>query len=164
MLRYSNITNYDVVNGVGIGVSLFVQGCPHHCYNCFNQETWDFNKGNIFTKEIENQFIALCKSDKIDHVSILGGEPLCNPTEMKPLLERLYKEVNKPIWVWSGYTWEELNKEQKDCLKYIDYLVDGRYIDNKKDLTLKFKGSSNQRIIDVKKSLKKHKIILDKLN
>ena len=149
-MRYASIRKMDISNGEGIGVALFVQGCPHRCYNCFNPETWDFNGGQLFTEQTLEEFIDLAKRPHIERVSILGGEPLANPHEMLDILYKIKQEVNKPIWVWTGYTIEELNLKQKECLDYIDYLIDGKYIDNLRNLNLKFRGSSNQRVWDIK--------------
>lgn len=161
-MRYAQIRKMDIINGKGIGVSIFFQGCSHHCKNCFNVLTWDFNDGKEWTKEIEDRFIKSCQCKYIDHVSFLGGEPLDQPiSELLILLTRIKKEVNKPIYMWSGYTWEEILKDNKRCqiLKYIDILIDGKFIDELKDMNLKLRGSSNQRIIDVKKSLDKESLI-----
>ena len=157
-MRYASIRDMDIVNGVGIACSLFVQGCSHHCKNCFNQETWDFNGGKEWTKEIEDEFIEICKRPYIDCVSILGGEPLDQDLDMLELLRRIKKEVGKPIYLWTGYTWETIFSNEDYVLEMLilslcDYVIDGEYIDNLKDYRLKLRGSSNQRIIDVKKTL-----------
>ena len=163
-MRYASIRDMDVVNGIGIACSLFVQGCLHHCYNCFNQETWDFKKGKEWTQEIENKFIELCKRPFIDCVSILGGEPFQQGEDFYELLKKLKHDVNKPIFVWTGYKFEEIMESypMQKCLIYIDYLIDGKYIDSLKDYKLSLRGSSNQRIIDIKNTLKNKNIeILD---
>ena len=157
-MRYASIRDMDIVNGVGIACSLFVQGCSHHCKNCFNQETWDFNGGKEWTKEIEDEFIEICKRPYIDCVSILGGEPLDQDLDMLELLRRIKKEVGKPIYLWTGYTWETIFSNEYYVLEMLilslcDYVIDGEYIDDLKDYRLKLRGSSNQRIIDVKKTL-----------
>ena len=157
-MRYASIRDMDIVNGVGIACSLFVQGCSHHCKNCFNQETWDFNGGKEWTKEIEDEFIEICKRPYIDCVSILGGEPLDQDLDMLELLRRIKKEVGKPIYLWTGYTWETIFSNEDYVLEMLilslcDYVIDGEYIDDLKDYRLKLRGSSNQRIIDVKKTL-----------
>ena len=157
-MRYASIRDMDIVNGVGIACSLFVQGCSHHCKNCFNQETWDFNGGKEWTKEIEDEFIEICKRPYIDCVSILGGEPLDQDSDMLELLRRIKKEVGKPIYLWTGYTWETIFSNEDYVLEMLilslcDYVIDGEYIDDLKDYRLKLRGSSNQRIIDVKKTL-----------
>lgn len=158
-MRYASIRDMDIVNGVGIACSLFVQGCSHHCKNCFNKETWDFNGGKEWTKEIEDEFIEICKRPYIDCVSILGGEPLDQDLDMLELLRRVKKEVGKPIYLWTGYTWETIFSNNEDyiieslILSLCDYVIDGEYVDDLKDYRLKLRGSSNQRIIDVKKTL-----------
>ena len=157
-MRYASIRDMDIVNGVGIACSLFVQGCSHHCKNCFNQETWDFNGGKEWTKEIEDEFIEICKRPYIDCVSFLGGEPLDQDLDMLELLRRIKKEVGKSIYLWTGYTWETIFSNEDYVLEMLilslcDYVIDGEYIDDLKDYRLKLRGSSNQRIIDVKKTL-----------
>lgn len=154
-MRYASIRDIDVVNGIGIACSLFVQGCLHHCYNCFNQETWDFKKGKEWTQKTENEFIELCKRPFIDCVSILGGEPFQQGEDFYELLKKLKHDVNKPIFVWTGYKFEEIMESypMQKCLIYIDYLIDGKYIDSLKDYKLSLRGSSNQRIIDIKNTL-----------
>ena len=163
-MRYASIRDMDVVNGIGIACSLFVQGCLHHCYNCFNQETWDFKKGKEWTQETENEFIELCKRPFIDCVSILGGEPFQQGEYFYELLKKLKNNVHKPIFVWTGYKFEEIMESypMQKCLIYIDYLIDGKYIDSLKDYKLSLRGSSNQRIIDIKNTLNNKNIeILD---
>lgn len=164
-MRYASIREMDISNGDNIGISLFVQGCPFHCYNCFNPETWNFNGGKEWNEQIEKQFISLAKHDYVKRLSILGGEPLCpeNRTEIKWLcMDLKYKFPNKNIWLYTGYTWEEILKDNTllTILPFVDVLVDGRYIDNKRDITLHWRGSSNQRVIDVHKSLQENKIVL----
>lgn len=155
----------DITNGEGIGVSLFVQGCPFHCLNCFNPDTWDGNKGRNWTEDTENGFIELAKRPYIKRISILGGEPLWNPNQYEIfLLCKKIKTVfpNKKIWLYSGYTYEQIiqSREKRKVLYYIDVLVDGQYIDSQRDVTLAFRGSRNQRLIDVKKTLENNKIVL----
>ena len=157
-MRYASIRDMDIVNGVGIACSLFVQGCSHHCKNCFNQETWDFNGGKEWTKEIEDEFIEICKRPYIDCVSILGGEPLDQDLDMLRVLKRINAEVGKSIYLWTGYTWEEIFHNMKYYIQSVelmlcDYVIDGEYVDDLKDYRLKLIGSSNQRIIDIKKTL-----------
>lgn len=164
-MRYAKIRKMDISNGEGLGVSLFTQFCPHHCKNCFNQETWSIDGGKEWTKEIEDHFINLANAEHIVRVSILGGEPLSPPNvnTIAKLTDRLKKEVpNKVIWMYSGYTWENIIKDtqQLEAIKNIDILVDGKFVDELKDLRLKFKGSSNQRIINVQESLKQEKVVL----
>ena len=178
-MRYAQIRNMDISNGENLGVSLFVQGCRFQCKNCFNKETWDFNGGKEWTEEIENKFFKLVDRPYIKRVSILGGEPLANEnvSDVFNLIKKLkVKFPNKSIWLYTGYTWNQIfypittddfNPERDkllDCRKraveMCDILVDGRYIDELRDLTLKFRGSKNQRLIDVKESFKQGKVIL----
>jgi anaerobic ribonucleoside-triphosphate reductase activating protein len=155
-MRYAQIRRLDVSDGLGIGVALYVQGCHFHCKNCFNQVTWDFNGGKKWTPDIEDKFIELADNKYIDRVSILGGEPL-TPENYDTVLS-LCKKLSKKIWVYTGYTYETLC--DKEILRYIDVLVDGKYVDELRDLNLAFRGSSNQRIIDVKASLDSNKVVL----
>lgn len=162
-MRYSKIHKLDVSNGSGIGVALFVQGCHFHCKNCFNKETWDFNKGKEWTPEIENEFLNLINRPYITRVTLLGGEPLETPHQIYLLINKI-KDIREDIkiWIYSGFTYEEilLGRERTKAILNADILVDGRYIDELKDISLKFRGSSNQRIIDVKKSLMQGKVVL----
>lgn len=162
-LRFSKIKDNDVANGVGITMSLWTQGCPHHCPECFNKETWNYKGGKEFTSD-DMQYII----DNIDihgisrNLSILGGEPLC-PENIKGVLkicEEFKKRYpNKIIYVWTGYIFEDLNDIQNEVLEHIDVLIDGKFDINKKDLSLKLRGSSNQRIIDVQESLRLEKVV-----
>lgn len=162
-MRYNLIDECEAVNGKGFGVSLYTQGCPYHCLGCFNPETWDFNKGTNWTKETENRIIELLKPKYITRLTILGGEPLIerNIESLIALLRRV-KDIysDKQVWLYTGGNFEVLEGLYKKIFQYIDVLVDGRYIDELKDLTLPFRGSSNQRIIDVQKSLQKGSIVL----
>lgn len=145
-MRYAYINEVDVVNGYGLSCSIFFQGCSHHCDGCFNENIWTFDDGYIFDKETEDNFIESCKEHYIDTVSILGGEPFHqNNDDMLRFLIRLKKEVNKPIYLWTGYTIEQLYDNQ--CLQYIDVLIDGKFEKDKKDTTLYLRGSTNQRVI-----------------
>ena len=156
-MRYASIRDLDISNGNGIGVALFTQGCHFHCKNCFNKSTWDFDGGKEFTKDTCDKFMKLVNRPFIKRVSILGGEPLAkeNVDDVCNVLKQI---KDKQIWVYTGYTFETV--KNYDIMKYIDYLVDGQYVDELRDLKLKFKGSSNQRIIDVQKSLKESKVVL----
>ena len=161
-MNYADLRPFDATNGIGIGTSLFVSGCLFHCKECFNKEAWDFNYGKPFTKEVEDYFINCAKNPHIDHVSLLGGEVFYQDLDIiLNLVKRIKQEVNKTLWVWSGFTFNELLKDKSkiSILKYIDILVDGQFKIDKKDINLLFKGSSNQRIIDVQESLKQNKII-----
>lgn len=170
-MKYANIKNYDIANGKGIRVSLFVSGCTHHCKGCFNEVAWDFNFGEDFTQEVENQIIEMMKPSYIKGLTLLGGEPfeVSNQMALLPFIKRV-KEIypNKDIWAYTGYLFDQelLNPSRARCevtdelLSYIDILVDGRFVLELKDVALKFRGSENQRIIDVKESLKENKVIL----
>ena len=147
-MRYAQIRDMDIVNGQGIAVSLFVQGCSHHCPNCFNQSTWDFKGGKEWTQEVEDNFIELCKKDYITCVSLLGGDPLDQDIRViLKLVKRIKLETNKPIYIWTGYTFEEVfHSMSAVVLPYVDYIIDGRFEQDKRNLNLKLRGSSNQRI------------------
>ncbi len=161
-MRYNKIRKVDISNGPGVRVSIFFQGCAFHCKGCFNEETWDFNGGKEFTDDTIKEVLDLCDKDHVKGLSILGGEPM-NPKNIEGTtkLAAAFKEryPNKTIWMWSGYTFEDYLSKQ-DVMKYIDVVVDGQFEIDKKDPRLRFKGSSNQRVIDVPKSLKKKKVVL----
>ena len=153
----------DISNGPGVRVSVFMQGCEFHCKNCFNPETWDFDKGLEFDDEVINHILDLCSLDYIVGLSILGGEPLHDKNiEKVTKLSKAFKDKYKDntLWVWTGNLYE--NIKDKEIFNYIDVLVDGNYIDALHDFRLKYRGSSNQRVIDIKKSKKNNKIILYK--
>ena len=159
-MKYNKIRKMDISNGPGVRVSIFMQGCAFHCENCFNKETWDFNGGTDFTEETIKKVLDLCDKDYIVGLSILGGEPMHpNNIDGTTALAKAFKEKfpNKNLWVWSGYLFDKDLKD-KEVLKYIDVLVDGQFINNLHNPTLKWKGSSNQRVIDVQKSLKQNKV------
>ena len=161
-MRYNKIRKMDISNGEGIRVSIFFQGCEFHCKNCFNPETWDFSKGEEFSEAEINTIIELCREDYISGISILGGEPMHPKNiEAATLLAKKFKEVypNKTIWAWTGFLFDEYLKD-KEIVKYLDVLIDGQYVDELRNPNLKWRGSSNQRVIDVKKSLKAKKIVL----
>lgn len=161
-MRYNKIRKMDISNGPGIRVSIFMQGCTFNCKNCFNKETHDFNGGKEFTDEVIDKVIELSKPDYIVGLSILGGEPL-HPKNIEGTtkLAKKFKSIypDKNIWVWSGFLFDK-NLNNFEILNYIDVLVDGVYKDELHDFRLKYRGSSNQRVIDVKKSLKTNKIEL----
>ncbi len=170
-MNYANLKLYDVANGPGVRISLFVSGCTRGCLECFNKEAWDFNYGEPFTEEIIDEIITYLAPDYVEGLTILGGEPFehSNQQGILPLLKKVrgaYPE--KSIWCFSGYDFEEdimgrMYKEwpeTKEVLSYIDVLVDGRFIVELKDLTLKFKGSSNQRTIMVQDTLKSGELTL----
>ena len=166
-MKYAQIREIDITNGSGIGVALFTQGCPYHCKNCFNPETWDFNKGMVWTKEIENKIIELLKPEYITRLTILGGEPLIerNIEPLTALLKRV-KGIypNKQVWLYTGGDFEVLEGLYEEIFQYIDILIDGRYIDDLRDYKLKWRGSSNQRIIDVQASLKSGNVVFSSEN
>ncbi len=172
-MNYAKIKKCDVANGPGVRVSLFVSGCNHHCKNCFNREAWDFNYGNNFTEKEENQIIEDLKPDYITGLSLLGGEPFerQNQEGLAPLVKKVKQEYpEKKIWCYTGFTFDkqilgemvgqENRETTKQMLENIDYIVDGRFVEELKNPSLKFKGSSNQRIIDVKKSLEQNEVVL----
>ena len=161
-MRYNLIRKMDISNGPGVRVSVFMQGCSFHCKNCFNSETWDFEGGKEFNDETIEKILNLCGQNYVEGLSILGGEPM-HPTNIEGTtkLAKAFKEKypNKTLWVWSGFTFDKDLKD-KEVLKYIDVLVDGQYVDELHDPTLKWRGSSNQRVIDVKKTLQNKDIVL----
>ena len=170
-MNYATIRPFDVANGPGVRVSLFVSGCTHRCKNCFNAEAWDFNYGEPFTEKEEQRILEALKPDYIKGFSLLGGEPFEKSnqevlSEFMPKIKEAYPE--KTIWCYTGYDFEKdlltgriTDKEITDkMLSCIDILVDGKFVEELKNLKLRFKGSENQRIIDVKKSLSENKIIL----
>ena len=160
-MRYNLIRKMDIADGPGVRVSIFMQGCQFHCKNCFNPETWDFNGGKEFNDEVIEKVLQLCKKDHIKGLSILGGEPM-NPInrEGTTRLAKKFKEnfPDKNLWMWTGFKYEDLKDEE--VFKYVDVLVDGQYKDELHDPTLKWKGSANQRVIDVKKSRECDNIVL----
>ena len=161
-MNYATIKNCDIANGPGVRVSLFVSGCTHHCPGCFNQVAWDFAYGQPFTGETEDTILKLLRPSYIRGLTLLGGEPFepQNQGAVVHLLRRVRQELpDKTIWAFSGYLFDKdiLSGRLGDCseyLSYLDVLVDGPFIEAKKDLNLRFRGSSNQRLIDVPKSLK----------
>lgn len=183
-MRYAQIRSMDISNGEGVGVSLFIQGCPFHCKNCFNSDTWDFNGGKEWTEEIKDKFIKLIDRPYIKRVSFLGGECLAeqNLDEVLKLVQEIRISFpEKTIWLYTGFCWNDIMCSftglQADCvvldkkdieawekrrkiISNVDVLVDGEYIDEQKDLTLKWRGSKNQHVIDVKQSLAQNKVIL----
>ena len=182
-MRYAQIRSMDISNGEGVGVSLFVQGCPFHCKNCFNSDTWDFNGGKEWTEEIKDRFMKLIDRPYIKRISFLGGECLAeqNLDEVLKLVQEIrisYPE--KTIWLYTGFEWDSLmskicqptfpdekfehdiniHMKRQKIISNIDVLVDGEYIDEQKDLTLKWRGSKNQNCINVKQSLAQNKMVL----
>lgn len=170
-MNYAAIKPRDIANGTGVRTALFVSGCTHRCKGCFNEIAWDFNYGEPFTEEVENSIIDGLKDDYMDGLSLLGGEPF-EPQNQRALVNFLKKVKNaypeKTVWCYTGYLFEELltpggkgNCEvSREMMSYIDVLVDGEFKQELKNLNLRFRGSSNQRIIDVNKSLKSGQTIL----
>nr|DAU21117.1 MAG TPA: 4Fe-4S single cluster domain protein [Caudoviricetes sp.] len=175
-MNYIKISKYDTANGIGIGVVLWVSGCNCHCHGCHNPSTWDFNAGQPFTKDTMQEILSELAKPYISHFTLSGGHPLEYQN-----LETVYKIVktvkekfpSKTIWLYTGYTWEEILDKDKeyedyevnrvstlDVIKYCDVLVDGRYEDDKRDISLAWQGSSNQRVISVQESLNQGKVVL----
>lgn len=197
-MRYSSMRNLDISNGEGVGVSLFVQGCPFHCFGCFNSDTWDFNGGREWTEKTKDKFMKLINRPYIKRISFLGGECLAeqNLDEILSLIKQIRISFpDKTIWLYTGYhvfinypeshrqhkvilstrpntstniiyddelffKKKEEDRKRSEIIFNVDVLVDGEYIDEQKDLSLKWRGSKNQRVIDVKKSLAQNKIVL----
>lgn len=170
-MNYATIKYNDIANGTGVRTSLFVSGCTHRCKNCFNSVAWDFNYGKPFTAEVENEILFSIKNEYCDGLSLLGGEPFepSNQAALLPFLRRVKAVVpEKDVWCYTGYLFDkELLGESRaktentlEMLKLIDVLVDGRFIEEQKNISLLFRGSENQRIIDVKKSLESGEVIL----
>ena len=160
---------FNFVDGEGVRNYLYVSGCMFHCEGCYNATTWSFKAGIPYTKELEEQIMRDLAQPYVQGLTLLGGEPFLNTGILIPLVKRIRKELpEKDIWSWTGYTWEELMLETPDkleLLQLVDILVDGRFDITKKNLMLQFRGSSNQRIIDVKKSLDQGAVVIwDKLN
>ena len=170
-MNYANIKNFDIADGPGVRVSLFVSGCTHHCKGCFNEVAWDFAYGEPFTQEVIDRILKMLEPDFIDGLTLLGGEPF-EPQNQEPIVKLLRqvkeKYPKKSIWAFSGYlfdrdilAWKLGPREiTEEYLSYLDVLVDGPFIEAKKDLNLRFRGSSNQRLIDVPASLKKGEVVL----
>ncbi len=167
-MNYATIKKFDIANGPGVRVSLFVSGCRHHCKNCFNKEAWDFNYGKPLTDEVENEILDACSAEHIAGLSLLGGEPFEKENRENLIsLTKKFREMypEKDIWCYTGFVLdtELLKSEDRDVyelLCQIDVLVDGRYVEELKSPELLFRGSSNQRIIDVSKTLSEGKVIL----
>ncbi len=165
-MYYANIKYCDISNGPGVRTSLFVSGCTHRCKNCFNAVAWDFHYGSEFTPAVQQQILDSCKHSYVTGLSLLGGEPM-EPENQPALLDfvRRFKELypNKTVWCYSGYTWEQLTgKEPARCrcastdalLALLDVLVDGEFVQDLYDISLRFRGSSNQRLLDVPATLR----------
>ncbi|MFU7515045.1 anaerobic ribonucleoside-triphosphate reductase activating protein [Clostridium sp. HCS.1] len=162
-MNYAKIRKFDVSNGPGVRTTLFVSGCTNNCEGCFNKELQDFDYGEKWTKDIEDNFIRQVMNPNIVGVNILGGEPMdqIRDKDLSNLLKRIKLETNKSIWLWSGYLYENIlsSNDRNDILKYVDVLIDGRFELNKRNISLKYRGSSNQRVIDVVKSKEANRII-----
>ncbi|MBO5275355.1 MAG: anaerobic ribonucleoside-triphosphate reductase activating protein [Clostridia bacterium] len=170
-MHYGQIKNCDIANGIGVRVTLFVSGCTNHCEGCFQPETWDFEYGKLYTEETEEEILRLLAPSYISGLTLLGGEPFepCNQRELLPLVKKC-REVypSKTIWAFTGFTFEQLldKKSHPRCevtdelLAQIDVLVDGRFIQEKKNLMLRFRGSENQRLIDLPSTLASGNVIL----
>ena len=178
-MNYHNITYPDMNNGDGLRVVLWLSGCSHHCYNCQNPQTWDVNSGIPFDESAKKELFRELDKDYISGLTLSGGDPLyeANLNGVLDLVNEIRLSCpNKSIWLYSGYTWnqvmcpvitddfnssrDELLRKRKEIVKQCDVMVDGRYIDSQRDITLKWRGSSNQRVIDIKKSLDNKKIVL----
>lgn len=170
-MHYGEIKNRDIANGIGVRVTLFVSGCRNHCKNCFQPQTWDFEYGKPFTNETEEYILGLLDFDYIAGLTVLGGEPFepSNQQSLLPFLKRVRERYpDKDIWIFTGFTLEELRS--KDCrancdyteqiLGLIDVLVDGRFVEELKDITLRFRGSKNQRLIDMKETNNQNKVVI----
>ena len=162
-MRYASIRSMDISNGANVGISVFIQGCPApHCKGCFNPETWDFCGGKEWTEEVENKFFELANKPYIKRISLLGGECLAeNNINDVTILAKKCKErfPEKEIWLWSRYDFETYISKL-EITQYVDYIIDGQFIEELKDTSLLYRGSSNQNVIDVKQSLSQNKMIL----
>ena len=170
-MHYGEIKNCDIANGIGVRVTLFVSGCTNRCKGCFQPETWDFSYGKPYTKETEDSLIELLRPSYITGLTLLGGEPFepSNQRELVKLLRRVKSELpSKNVWAFTGFTLESLLEREPhprcevtdEMLSMIDVLVDGKFEEDKKDISLRFRGSSNQRIIDMNATLKSSGIVL----
>lgn len=164
ILNVAQIRKFDIANGPGIRVSLFASGCTHGCKNCFNAPYQDFKYGEPFDTSTEETMLKWLKNSIVSGLSVLGGEPLQQDNTLLSFLKRVKSEVNKSIWLYTGYVYEDIatqpNSLAYEIVKICDILIDGPFIETKKDLTLAYRGSSNQRIIDVQKTLLNNKLIL----
>ena len=169
-MHYAEVKYFDVANGPGIRVSLFVSGCPHACPGCFNEIAWNYEYGEKYTEEVEEKILKAVSKAEIQGLSLLGGEPLypANLHALLPLLRKMKERLpKKDIWCYSGYTYEELlsregeeQKELEELFSYLTVLVDGRFIESEKDITLLFRGSKNQRLILVEESRRRGEVVL----
>lgn len=169
-MNYGAIKKCDIANGVGVRTVLFVSGCTHHCKGCFQPETWNFDYGEKYTKQTEDEIIESLRPNYVDGITLLGGEPFEpeNQRELVKLLRRIKKELpQKTVWSFSGYTYEELTGDSRavcevtnEMLSMLDVLVDGEFVEAKRNISLRFRGSENQRLIDMNKTRKEGKIVL----
>ncbi|OFK80320.1 anaerobic ribonucleoside-triphosphate reductase activating protein [Anaerosphaera sp. HMSC064C01] len=161
-MNYAQIRKYDIANGPGVRTTIFLTGCTLNCKNCFNKEYQNFHFGKVFDEKAFEEVMDCLSDANISGLSVLGGEPFDNLEGLKEFITKVRANSEKDIWIYSGYTFEELLEKDgaMDVLKNIDVLVDGRFVEDLKDLKLKFRGSSNQRIIDVKRTLEEDEILL----
>lgn len=161
-MHYGQIRRYDIANGIGIRSTIFVTGCTRKCPECFNTEYQDFNAGKEWTDKETELIISYLKDPNVEGLTLLGGEPMQNTEGLVEIVKAIKKEVDKSVWVYSGYKWEEIlqDSDKKALLEICDVLVDGPFIIALRDMRLRFRGSSNQRIIDIQESLKQGKIVL----
>lgn len=163
-MNYAEIRKLDVTNGPGVRTTLFVSGCTNNCEGCFNKELQSFNYGNRWTEEILNKFIEYVNNPNVKGVNILGGEPMeqTKDRDLVKLLDTINKKTGKSIWLWSGFLYEDIIKDEKkkEILSFVDVLIDGKFQLNNRDISLKYRGSSNQRVIDARKSIEEGKIII----
>lgn len=161
-MNYAQIRKYDIANGPGVRTTIFLTGCTLNCKNCFNKEYQNFHFGKVFDKKAFEEVMDCLSDANISGLSVLGGEPFDNLAGLKEFITKVRANSEKDIWIYSGYTFEELLEKDgaMDVLKNIDVLVDGRFVEDLKDLKLKFRGSSNQRIIDMKRTLEEDEILL----
>lgn len=165
-MYYAQMRKYDIANGLGIRATLFVSGCHHHCPGCFNEDYQNFEYGKLWDEAAEETFMSYVKNPNVHGVSILGGEPMQQDFHLRDLLKRIKEETGKHIWLYSGDVFEAIISDpfKKEVLQYCDVLVDGPFVEALKDLKLQFRGSSNQRIIDVQRSLQENQIVLFQWN
>lgn len=163
-MRYAQLRRYDISNGPNIRATLFVSGCTHNCKGCFNKDYQDFNYGKEWTSITETLFLCYAKDPKVKGINILGGEPLQQTMDnsLADLLAKIKENTNKPIWLWTGYKLEDVinNTKVMNILQYVDVLIDGKFEEDKKDLNLMYRGSVNQRIINLTKTFEKGEIVL----
>ena len=154
-MNYSGIINCSIVDGTGFRVSLFISGCRHHCEGCHNKETWDFNFGKPYTEEVEEVLFDRLSSEHIKGLTLTGGDPLYSPDDVYSLLKRFRERFGdtKDVWLYTGFTYEYCKEHFKNILELCDYIVDGVYENKLRDINLPFRGSSNQRIIDIKEDI-----------